>query len=176
MTRRRFRLALVSLALSALALSGCAGAPVPLQPATAEQLQSAVLEVTTAAAEGDLTGAQALLTSLEASLRTAAAGGQVTPERSAEIQAAINLVGTDLATAIDAAQAEADARAAAEAQAAQEAADKEAADKAAKEDADKAAKASDEAAKAAEEAKKAADEAAKKDEKGNSCKKDDEDC
>jgi hypothetical protein len=82
------------------ALTGCAGGPADLASSTANRLQSEVLEVTTKAASGDFPGAQSSLSALQADLLTAAAAGQVSAERSAKIQSAINLVGADLAAAI----------------------------------------------------------------------------
>lgn len=103
----RLAVAVAACAMTALLLAGCAGKPPALEPTTAEQLQADVLGVTEAAAAGDLVQARSELSHAEANLRTAAASGQVAPERSAEIQAAINLVSADLSTAIDAAEAQA---------------------------------------------------------------------
>ncbi|MBB5640234.1 hypothetical protein [Cryobacterium roopkundense] len=121
----RLAVAVAACAMTALLLAGCAGKPPALEPTTAEQLQADVLGVTEAAAAGDLVQARSELSHAEANLRTAAASGQVAPERSAEIQAAINLVSADLSTAIDAAEAQAAsaARDLAEAEAAQADAD-----------------------------------------------------
>lgn len=91
------------LLLVAAALTACAGPAPELAPPTAEKLQSGVLEVSTAAAAGDFTGAQSALTAVQADLLTAAAAGQVSAARSAAIQSAINLVTADLADAIEAA-------------------------------------------------------------------------
>ena len=84
------------------ALSGCSNAPAALEPATADRLQSSVLDVTSAAAAGDYDTALSLLSAVEADLRTAASAGPITPERSAEIQAAITAVNSDLLAAVDA--------------------------------------------------------------------------
>ncbi|TFD48873.1 hypothetical protein E3T55_12540 [Cryobacterium frigoriphilum] len=103
-TRPRSRLTLF--AATALivvgALSGCSNAPAALESATADRLQSSVLDVTSAAATGDYETALSLLTAVEADLRTAASAGQVTAERSAEIQAAITAVNADLLAAVEA--------------------------------------------------------------------------
>jgi len=147
--RSRFAAALAGCVIVVAALSGCAPAEVPLQQATAAQLQKGVLDVTKTSAAGDFAGAQAALTAVEADLRTAAASDQVTADRAAEIQSAINLVAADLAKEVAAAEAA-----------------KEAADEAAKAAAEEAARvAEEEAARKAEEdakAAKAAEEAAKK--------------
>lgn len=126
MSRLRTRLAAAGagILLTLSALAGCAGAPPDLQESTAAGFQLAVFDVTTAAKEGDYVTAQAALDALQADLLTAAAAEQVSGTRSAEIQSAINLVRTDLAAAIRAAEMAA-------AQAAADAAAKEAAEAAA---------------------------------------------
>ncbi|TFD08839.1 MULTISPECIES: mucin-associated surface protein [unclassified Cryobacterium] len=127
MMRKRLTLALVSGLLLLLPLAGCAAEPVELQAATAENLQSAMLGITEAAAGGDFTEAQSLLTAMQGNLRTAAAAGQVSAERSASIQTAINRVSTDLTVEIEAAaiaaEAAAEAAALAEEQNAKDAAE-----------------------------------------------------
>lgn len=103
-TPRRSRLTIVAAtALIVLgALSGCSTAPPALEPATADRLQASVLDVTSAAATGDYETALSLLSAVEADLRTAASAGQITAERSAEIQAAITAVNSDLLAAVEA--------------------------------------------------------------------------
>lgn len=96
--RSRFTIAGAALLLVGATLSGCSSSA-DLQQATAAQLQSGVLDVTTAAAAGDYASAQSALDALQADLLAAAAAGQVTAARSAEIQSAINLVSDDLASA-----------------------------------------------------------------------------
>ncbi|MBG6215376.1 MAG: hypothetical protein LH475_11150 [Cryobacterium sp.] len=93
----------VSGLLLLLPLAGCAAEPVDLHASTAKNLQAAMLDITEAAAAGDFGDAQSLLTHMQANLRTAAAAGQVSAERSASIQSAINLVSADLTVEIDAA-------------------------------------------------------------------------
>ncbi|MFC5929038.1 hypothetical protein D6T64_03415 [Cryobacterium melibiosiphilum] len=83
-------------------LSGCSNAPAALEPATADRLQASVLDVTSAAAAGDYETALSLLSAVEADLRTSASAGQITAERSAEIQAAITVVNADLLAAVEA--------------------------------------------------------------------------
>ena len=119
---RRSPLSLAVAALLLLPLAGCTAAPVDLHATTAEQLQTEILAISEASAAGDFADAQSLLTAMQANLRTAAASGQVSAERSASIQSAINLVQGDLTVEIDAAVVAAEAAAQAEAQAAAEAA------------------------------------------------------
>ncbi|MDJ0376561.1 mucin-associated surface protein [Cryobacterium sp. PH31-L1] len=113
MMLKRLTLALVSGLLLLLPLAGCAAEPVELQATTAENLQSAMLGITEAAADGNFTEAQSLLTAMQGNLRTAAAGGQVSAARSESIQTAINLVSADLTVEIEAAAVAAEAAAAA---------------------------------------------------------------
>ena len=82
------------------ALTGCAGGEPQLTASAAEQLQSGVLAVTTAAADGDFTTAKSALATVQADVVAAAGAGDVTKERASEIQAAIKLVATDLDAAI----------------------------------------------------------------------------
>ncbi|WP_146069522.1 mucin-associated surface protein [Cryobacterium sp. Y11] len=119
---RRSPLSMAVATLLLLPLAGCTAAPVDLHAATAEQLQTEILAISEASAAGDFADAQSLLTAMQANLRTAAASGQVSAERSASIQSAINLVQGDLTVEIDAAVVAAEAAAQAEAQAAAEAA------------------------------------------------------
>lgn len=98
--RGRLMLGAVTMVLAVGVLSACSGAPVSVQAATASSLQASVLDISTAAASGDFDTALGLLTAVEADLRTAAAAGQVSPERSAQIQSAISAVNSDLLAAI----------------------------------------------------------------------------
>jgi hypothetical protein len=106
--RSTFARAAIAVVILSVTVSGCASTPDALKQATADQLQAGVLSVTTAASAGDFGSAQAALDSLQADLLAAAAAGDVTGSRSAEIQSAINLVGADLdaasAAAIEAAK------------------------------------------------------------------------
>lgn len=97
------RAAIVGVVL-AVALSGCAGAPTSRENAAAKRLRAGVQGVSASAAAGDFSSAQSALDALEADLLTATAAGDVTGIRSAQIQSAINLVGTDLDAAIEAAK------------------------------------------------------------------------
>lgn len=116
--RTRLTVAVAGIVLALATLAGCAGSPPDLQESTAAKFQLSVLDVTTAAKAGDFLAAQAALDALQADLLTATAAEQVSGTRAAQIQSAINDVGTDLAAAITAAED----RAAAEAEAAAEAA------------------------------------------------------
>jgi len=78
-----------------LALAGCATAT-ELAPSTAEGLQASVVEVSTLASDGDVTGALARLDALQSELDAAVAAGDVSAERVASIQQAIDLVRADL--------------------------------------------------------------------------------
>jgi TolA-binding protein len=145
--KRRLIPQLLALALAGAALAGCAATP-DVSDTASQQLQESVRLVATRASEGDPSAAVTELDTLQSRLDSAVDSGDVSAERSQTIQAAIDLVRTDLAQKI----ADAEAASAAEAAAAAEqaAADKAAADKAA---ADKAAeKAAEEAAKDAEDA------------------------
>ena len=154
---RRYRLTLSVAALLLLPLTGCTAPPIDLPAATAKQLQGEILAISEASAAGDFANAQSLLTAMQDNLRTAAASGQVSSERSASIQSAINLVRGDLTAEIDAAvvAAEAAARAAAEAAAAAARQNDEEAKNRAEQDRKDAENAREDAKDAAEEAKKA---------------------
>lgn len=86
----RFRAA-ATVVVVALALSGCASTAA-LTDTAASQLQQDVLAVTTAAKDGDVTGALAALDEASAELEAAYARGDVTEERHALITAAIAAV------------------------------------------------------------------------------------
>lgn len=81
------------------ALSGCAPSGQRIDAEAAGQLQASVLAVTRAAAAGDFSQAIAALDALEEQLTEETASGAIEPGRSARIQAAIDLVRTDLAAA-----------------------------------------------------------------------------
>ncbi|SEN34278.1 hypothetical protein E3O25_06720 [Cryobacterium sp. TMT1-3] len=155
---RRHRLTLAAVAVGfLLTLAGCTANPVDLQAATAENLQGEILQITEAAAAADFTTAQSRLEAMQANLRTAAAAGEVSTERSAAIQAAINLVRDDLTVEIDAAvvAAEAAAQAAAAAAALAEKQHDEDAQKNAEQAQEDAEQAREAAKDAAEDAKQA---------------------
>jgi len=105
--RRGAVLAVVTVA--ALLLTGCAESSTPSSSPTptasypsdlASRLQSAVLSVSSSAAEDDPTSALARLEELTATLADARARGEVTASRFDSISAAIALVRTDLEAAI----------------------------------------------------------------------------
>lgn len=81
------------------ALSGCTPSGQQLDAEAAAQLQASVLAVTSAAAAGEFSEAVAALDALEEQATEATASGAIDPSRSARIQAAIDLVRADLATA-----------------------------------------------------------------------------
>ena len=148
---RRKRLTLAVAIGLFLPLTGCTAEQVDLQAATAEKLQTEILAISEASAAGDFANAQSLLTTMQANLRTAAASGEVSAERSTSIQAAINLVRDDLTVEIDAAAAAAEAAAQAAAEAAAEAQRQN--DEDAKDRAEQAKKDAENAKKDAEDAK-----------------------
>lgn len=98
--RARTVLAAATVLIAGSALTGCSGGEAELKASAAKQLQSGVLSVTTAAADGDFATAQSALANVQADVLAAAAAGEVTADRSTEIQAAIKLVAADLETAI----------------------------------------------------------------------------
>ena len=89
-----------SVLIVSAALTGCAGDEPQLTASAAEQLQSGVLAVTTAAAAGDFSTAKSALATVQDDVLAAADAGDVTAERASEIQAAIELVAADLDAAI----------------------------------------------------------------------------
>ena len=85
--------AAIGLALS-LALAGCA--PAPYDSATAHQLQSDVLDVSRAAADGDWAGAASGLDRVVTAAQQAAAAGRIGSDRLQSILAAVADVRADL--------------------------------------------------------------------------------
>jgi ribosomal protein S20 len=104
--RNRLATAGAGILLAAGLLTGCATETPELQETAARTLQLAVLDVTNAVKSGDLATAQAELTELENELMKAVEADEVTAARTVRIQSAIDLIRTDLATAIAAAEAE----------------------------------------------------------------------
>jgi hypothetical protein len=89
------RLAVVSVALSlSLTLSGCA--PARYDPVTSATLQSDVLDVSRAAANGDWAGATAGLDRVVTDAQRAADTGRIDADRLQSILAAVAAVRTDL--------------------------------------------------------------------------------
>ena len=82
------------------ALSGCAPTEPGLDSAAASKMQESVSAVTEAAAAGDPAGALAALDALEAQLKEDTASGAISADRSARIQASIDLVRADLTAAL----------------------------------------------------------------------------
>ena len=93
--------AAVLMLAAVLALAGCASTePTELDASAADQLQTSVVEVATLAADGDVTGAIEQLDALQAVLDDAVAANDVSVERAATIQAAIDSVRADLVALI----------------------------------------------------------------------------
>ncbi|WP_341953441.1 hypothetical protein [Salinibacterium sp. TMP30] len=82
------------------ALSGCAPTEPELDSVSASRMQESVAAVTQAAAAGDPAGAIAALDALEAQLKEDTASGMIGADRSAQIQASIDLVRADLTAAL----------------------------------------------------------------------------
>jgi hypothetical protein len=97
---RGLRLLAAPVVLVAL-LSGCAGPATDLDASTGRDLQSRVLVVANAAADGDTAGALAALDALEAQLAAAEVAGTVSATRAADIRAAIARVRVDLAPTVE---------------------------------------------------------------------------
>jgi hypothetical protein len=97
---RGLRLLAAPVVLVAL-LSGCAGPATDLDASTGRDLQSRVLVVAYAAADGDTAGALAALDALEAQLAAAEVAGTVSATRAADIRAAIARVRVDLAPTVE---------------------------------------------------------------------------
>jgi hypothetical protein len=96
---RRLTAAAAALALGAAILAGCAPGPTALSSQVSTDMQSAVVAVAESAAAGDPTTALARLDELQQNLDAALAAGDVTAERAAAIQSAIDAVRTDLQSA-----------------------------------------------------------------------------
>ena len=91
----------VLLVASTLLLAGCASAPaaddpVAVDPAVSAALQSDVVEVANAGADGDYESALAHLDDLQSALDAAIADGSLTASKATSIQAAIDAVRADL--------------------------------------------------------------------------------
>lgn len=87
---------LVATVALAAVLAGCAAVPQPLSRQASTDLQAGVVAVAESAASGDQTSALARLDELQQSLAEAVTAGDVTAERAASIQSAIDLVRADL--------------------------------------------------------------------------------
>jgi hypothetical protein len=93
----RVRTAAASIALAtALTLSGCAADTTGITADTSDLLQSSVVVAAEQAAAGDTAGALSALDTLQAQLQQGSAAGDISADRAAAIQAAIDAVRTDL--------------------------------------------------------------------------------
>ena len=86
-----------------LVFSGCAQSDTDLNAESAAQLQSLVVSVAETAATGDYAAAMSELDALQAALDAARDQGEVSDERAATIQAAIDVVRADLVQAAESA-------------------------------------------------------------------------
>jgi phage repressor protein C with HTH and peptisase S24 domain len=84
------------LLLGLLLVTGCAATSDDLARDSGAQLQSMVVSVAETAATGDISAALAQLDALQVALDEARAQGEVSDERAATIQAALDLVRADL--------------------------------------------------------------------------------
>ncbi|EAR24991.1 hypothetical protein A20C1_06906 [marine actinobacterium PHSC20C1] len=91
-----------AVALVTAALTGCSQAAPEIDSDAASRMQASVSAVTQAAAVGDPEGALTALDALEAQLKLDTESGAISAERSAQIQAAIDLVRADLTAALPA--------------------------------------------------------------------------
>ena len=99
MTRARIAATATALALAlgvGLGLGGCAGSPPEITSGTSELMQSTVVTAANQVAASDPTGALATLDSLQSQLDQATATGDISTERAAAIQQAIDQVRADL--------------------------------------------------------------------------------
>jgi len=94
--RARLAAVLASAAIIASSLAGCAAPSVDLSQAAAGALQEGVVAVAESAAAGDPATALTRLDELQQQLASALADGDVSTERAATIQAAIDVVRADL--------------------------------------------------------------------------------
>ncbi len=87
---------LICVAAVAAVLAGCATAPLTLSRQASTDLQAGVVAVAESAAAGDQATALTRLDELQERLDAAVAAGDVTAERAASIQGAIEVVRADL--------------------------------------------------------------------------------
>ncbi|MGV8851148.1 MAG: hypothetical protein ACOH1M_01100 [Rhodoglobus sp.] len=92
----------VAVALVAVVLAGCSQTAPEIDADAASRMQASVAAVTQAAAVGDAEGALIALEALEAQLKLDTESGAISAERSAQIQASIDLVRADLIAALPA--------------------------------------------------------------------------
>ena len=91
---------IASLLLVVGLLAGCASTPVELAPDVALDLQNAVVAVAEPAADGDLTTSLERLDAVQEQLDAAISTGDVSAQRAALIQSAIDAVRADLELAL----------------------------------------------------------------------------
>ena len=84
-----------------LTISGCAQAETDVTAESSAHLQSLVVSVAETAATGDYSAAMAELDALQAALDAARGQGDVSDERAASIQVAIDVVRADLLQAVE---------------------------------------------------------------------------
>lgn len=99
---RRFITLVSAIVLAVTVLTGCSQAAPEIDADAASRMQASVAAVTEAAAVGDPEGALVALDALEAQLKLDTESGAVSAERSAQIQASIDLVRADLIAALPA--------------------------------------------------------------------------
>src|SRR5215207_7824220 len=92
----RITSAFSAMALTVAVLAGCAATPPGLSGEASSSLQAGVVAVAESAAAGDSAGALTRLDELEQTLDAALAAGEVTDERAADIQEALDTVRADL--------------------------------------------------------------------------------
>ena len=98
MTRPRGAASYAVMAIIAIVLAGCAGTP-DLTASAATRLQADVRAVTQSSVDGDIPGARAALDTLTRHVTSARASNDLSVTRTKQIQASIELVSADLATA-----------------------------------------------------------------------------
>ena len=98
MTRPRGAASYAVMAIIAIVLAGCAGTP-DLTASAATRLQADVRAVTQSSVDGDIPGARAALDTLTRHVTSARASNDLSVKRTKQIQASIELVSADLATA-----------------------------------------------------------------------------
>jgi hypothetical protein len=80
----------------ALGLGGCSGAPADITTTASERLQATIVNAANQAAAGDTASALLTLETLQTQLQQSTDTGEISPDRAADIQQAIDLVRTDL--------------------------------------------------------------------------------
>lgn len=96
-TLKRLLSTAAALALMGVGLTGCASTPTDLQPGTAARLQERLQSLARSAADKDIPAAGTELDLLASDVSTAAANGELSAGRRQDIQNAIDLIRADLA-------------------------------------------------------------------------------